>query len=82
MTVTVEPANLDVDYGQLVRLTVVAQVKLGFIYMFPNRSSVTIAEYADTFMDASPVYLGFDETVRFPLEPEGSTPTPMPTTSP
>jgi len=82
LTVTVEPANLDVDYGQLVRLTAVAEVKLGFIYVFPNRRTVTIAEYADTFIDTSPTYLGFDETVRFPLEPEGTTPTPMPTPSP
>lgn len=78
LTVTVDPANLDVDYGQLVRLTAVAEVKLGFIYFFPGRSTVTIAEYADTFIDVSPDFLGFDPNVRFPLEPEGTTPTPMP----
>lgn len=78
LTVMVEPANLDVECGQLVRLTAVAEVKLGFIYLFPGRNSVTIAEYADTFMDAYPAFLGFDPNVRFPLEPEGVTPTPMP----
>jgi Flp pilus assembly protein TadG len=82
LTVTVDPANLDVEYGQLVRLTAVAEVKLGFIYFFPGRSTVTIAEYADTFMDASPAFLDFDPNVRFPLEPEGITPTPMPQPTP
>jgi Flp pilus assembly protein TadG len=82
LTVTVDPANSEVEYGQLVRLTVVAEVKLGFIYFFPGRTTVTIAEYADTFMDASPTFLDFDPSMRFPLEPEGITPTPMPRPTP
>jgi Flp pilus assembly protein TadG len=71
LTITTAPDLNSADYGQPVRLRVDAQVKLGFIYFIPGRDTATIVEYADTFMDASPDYLGLNLEVPLPAEPGG-----------